>query len=68
MTDIIRCPWQRCSCTHTAGCVAGWIDSDEKSIACPICRPDVAALLDRAEDVKLARAGLPGYPRPMTRV
>ena len=27
----IGCPWPtECRCTHTDGCVAGWIDSDEE--------------------------------------
>lgn len=27
----ISCPWpEQCQCTHTDGCVAGWIDSGEE--------------------------------------
>lgn len=24
------CPWPECRCTHTDGCVRGWIDADEE--------------------------------------
>jgi hypothetical protein len=46
----IPCPNRDCVCTHTEGCVAGWIDwtdSTGKDWAkpCPRCRPEVADIL-----------------------
>lgn len=47
MSQVIACPWpDTCPCTHTQGCVGGWLDYEsgpEVTTPCRICRPDLAA-------------------------
>lgn len=38
----LPCPWRHCRCTHTEGCVAGWLEDGRP---CPTCRPEVAHAL-----------------------
>ncbi len=37
----IACERSDCHCTHSAGCIAGWLDSDDGKTTrpCPNCRP-----------------------------
>jgi len=42
----IPCPWSECRCTHTDGCVAGWLEDDNgHARPCPVCRTRQAAVL-----------------------
>ena len=46
----IPCPWRTtCPCTHTDGCVAGWIDAEDGQTTspCPMCRPDLYSEMRR---------------------
>lgn len=46
MTDRISCRLPGCQCTHTDGCVAGFLDDDEYGATpCPTCRPDLARIV-----------------------
>lgn len=33
------CPFRGCQCTHTDGCVRGWLEGDDgAAVPCPVCR------------------------------
>lgn len=61
------CPWPMvCTCSHSGGCVAGWIDkADDVTVPCPKCRPEVAEHLRSARgNLAQARCGLRNVARP----
>ena len=44
--EAVKCPFPDCVCTHTHGCVAGWIDKkDGPASPCGVCRPGLSEIL-----------------------
>lgn len=46
-SEVFRCPWPGCRCTHTDGCVAGWLEREQGVAACPVCRPTLNFVLSQ---------------------
>jgi hypothetical protein len=50
----VPCVWpSTCGCTHTDGCVAGWVDDEHEAVTrpCPNCRADLHREINRRQHV-----------------